>query len=121
MSSPYNYSHNFHILKHRSESVPINFISTNTEKYNELFTMNELKTALSRTRNTSPGQMLKRVPDKMKEYIFKILNKFWMESLFPDCWDEAVIVAFPKHGKDHSKSYNYRLIALTSCISKVME
>ena len=120
-SSPYNYSHNFRILKHGSELVPINFILTNTEKYNELFTMNELKTALSRTRNTSPGQMLKRVPDKMKEYVLKILNKFWMESFCPDCWRGVVIVAFPNPGKDHSKSYNYRLIALTSCISRVME
>ena len=84
--------------------------------------MNELKTALSRTRNTSPGpdgvfyQMLKRVPDKVKEYVLKIMNKFWMESYFPDCWCEAVIVAFPKPGKDHSKLDNYCPIALTSCI-----
>ena len=30
-------------------------------------------------------------------------------------------MAFPKPGKDHSKSDNYLPIALTSCICKVME
>ena len=74
--------------------------------------MNELKTTISQMRNSSPGpdgvfyQMLKRVPDKVKEYVLKIMNKFWMESYFPDCWCEAVIVAFPKPGKDHRILYS---------------
>ena len=58
--------------------------------------MNELKTALSQMKNIRPGldlvfyQMFKQVPDKIKEYVLKILNKFWMESYFHDCWHEAV-------------------------------
>ena len=55
--------------------------------------------------NTSPGpdgvfyQMLKRLPTQMKEYFMKVMNKYWIESYFPNKWREAVVIAFPKPAK----------------------
>ena len=49
------------------------------------------------------------------------MNKYWMESYFPDRWREAIVFAFLKPEKDHSNPENDRHIALTNCICKVME
>ena len=57
----------------------------------------------------------------MNEYILKVMNKYWMESYFPERWREAIVITFSKPQKDHSNAENYRPIALTSCICKVME
>ena len=53
VSSPDNYHHNFLTMKNAIETVPLNFISNNIDNYNKIFTINELDTALNRTRNTS--------------------------------------------------------------------
>ena len=70
--------------------MPLNFISNGMEIYNKIFTINELRTALSRAKNTTPGpdgifyQMTKQLPDNMKEYILLVMNKYWMESYLPE-------------------------------------
>ena len=66
-SSPNNYQQNFLILKNTVEAIPLKLISNGMEINNKFFTINELCTALSRTRNTSPGpdgifyQMIKQL------------------------------------------------------------
>ena len=126
VSIPDNYHHNFLTMKNAIETVPLNFISNNIENY-KIFTINELDTALNRTRNTCPGpdgvsyQMLKRLPKEIKKYFLKVMSKYWIDSYFPNKWREAVVIAFPKPGKDYRNTENYRPIALISCICKVME
>ena len=43
------------------------------------------------------------------------------DTVFPNQWRTATVIAFPKPGKDHSDSNNYRPIALTNCIVKTLE
>ena len=41
--------------------------------------------------------------------------------MFPHSWRQATNVPIPKPGKDHTNPSNYRPIALTSCLCKLME
>ena len=41
--------------------------------------------------------------------------------MFPHSWHQATIIPIPKPGKDHTNPSNYRPIALTSCLCKLME
>lgn len=50
-----------------------------------------------------------------------LYNKVWDEGNIPVSWKEALIVPIHKPGKDASKPSNYRPIALTSNICKLME
>ena len=89
--------------------------------------MNELENALDRVHDTSPGedkinnQMVKKLDNNSKNYIINIFNKFWVDGYFPGERQHSVIIPIPKPGKDHSKSDNYRPIALTSCLCKLLE
>ena len=50
-----------------------------------------------------------------------IINETWKSDTFPESWREALITSIPKPGKDHFNPFNYRPIALTSCICKTVE
>lgn len=45
----------------------------------------------------------------------------WEEGRLPQAWKEAIIIPIRKPGKDPSKPPNYRPIALTSNVCKIME
>ncbi|GBN45610.1 RNA-directed DNA polymerase from mobile element jockey [Araneus ventricosus] len=47
--------------------------------------------------------------------------KIWNEQCFPSSWQEAIIIPIPKPGKDIANPLNYRPIALTSCLCKLLE
>ncbi|GBN49623.1 putative RNA-directed DNA polymerase from transposon X-element [Araneus ventricosus] len=53
--------------------------------------------------------------------ILTLFNRIWNEKAFPASWREAVVVPIPKPGKDPQNSSNYRPIALTSCLCKLLE
>lgn len=48
-------------------------------------------------------------------------NLIWQGNVFPSEWEKAIIVPIPKPGKDHTRPENYRPIALTSTLCKLME
>ena len=127
VSSDENYSPEFRAHKDTAEQEDISFESSNREEYNRPFTVEELEYNLSRTKNTSPGkdgihyQMLKKMPPEAKKYLCKIFNRLWQTSYFPPQWNTAIVVPIHKPGKNHSNSSNYRPIALTSCICKLLE
>ncbi|MBJ5695554.1 hypothetical protein JGG83_23160, partial [Salmonella enterica subsp. enterica serovar Derby] len=50
-----------------------------------------------------------------------LFNCVWCEHVFPDSWREAVILPFPQPGQDPTDPSNYRPIALTSCLCKLLE
>jgi hypothetical protein len=50
-----------------------------------------------------------------------IFNKSWREGVCPQSWRDAVIVPILKPGKPQGQLASYRLIALMSCLAKVME
>jgi potassium voltage-gated channel Eag-related subfamily H protein 8 len=89
--------------------------------------MDELLSALKRTRDTSPGpdaihnQMLRHLPSSALSFLLSMYNRICIEGSFPSRWGEAIVVHILKAGKDRSFSTSYRPICLTSCICKHME
>ena len=66
-------------------------------------------------------EMLQHLSITALEYMFTLFNVIWNGDEFPDKWRRAVILAFIKPNKLNTELENYRPIALTSCIGKLME
>jgi len=88
--------------------------------------LDELTDAISKSCDTAVGpdyvyyQMLKHLPDDALLTLLNILN-IWASGKLPTSWCTSTAIPVPKPGKDTSDPSNYRPIALTSCICKVME
>ncbi len=91
------------------------------------FSFPELKRALKNTKASTPGQdgisyvMLKKLSDESLSIILEFYNRVWEEGVLPKGWKEALIIPIKKPGKDPSNPLNYRPIALTSHLCKLME
>lgn len=91
------------------------------------FGITELKRALRRMRETTPGQdeisyyMIKQLSEESLRVMLEFYNKVWEMGVLPQSWKEALVLPIRKPGKDPSKPANYRPIALTSHVGKVME
>ena len=126
-SSSRNYSEKFQNIKKQEEKIKLNFTSSNTEEYNSLFNITELKDAIAESKDTATGpddihyQMLKHLPETALDTLLHIFNGIWTTGVFPECWRLATIIPIPKPGKDHAEPTNYRPIALTSCLCKTLE
>ncbi|MGL5578150.1 MAG: RNA-directed DNA polymerase, partial [Fusobacteriaceae bacterium] len=118
--------------KHREEKVRENIHIF--EKKNETgstleldFTLYELKRAIAGVKQTSPGkdeicyEMIKHLSDESLGVVLSLFNKIWKTGIMPVDWKHGVIVPIAKPGKDNSKASNYRAIALTSNLCKLME
>ena len=53
--------------------------------------------------------------------LLRIYNRIFTEHVFPNAWHDAIVIPFPKPGKDPTNPKNYRPIALTSCFCKILE
>ena len=126
-SSSNNYTKKFKKHKNQKEKRHLKFNSNNTENYNNIFNMRELQYSLNKAHDTSAGpddihyQLLKHLPANSFATLLDIFNSIWESGNFPPSWREAIIIPIPKPGKDHTDPYNYRPIALTSCVCKTME
>ena len=126
-SSSRNYSEKFQNIKKQEEKINLNFTSSNTEEYNSLFNITELKDAIAISKDTATGpddihyQMLKHLPETALDTLLHIFNGIWTTGVFPESWRLATIIPIPKPGKDHAEPTNYRPIALTSCLCKTLE
>ncbi|GFX25563.1 probable RNA-directed DNA polymerase from transposon X-element [Trichonephila clavipes] len=126
-SSCDNYTPAFQALKRREERVKLNFSSSNEEGYNSPLTLRELRTALHRSGNTAAGPdglhyiMLRHLSESSILSLLSLFNRIWETHVFPTQWCHAHVLPFPKPGKDPTSAINYRPIALTSCLSKLME
>ena len=106
---------------------PSAFDSDNTENYNTLFTMTELQNAILTARDASVGpdklhySFFRHLPRTTLFFLLDTLNALWSQHVFPDAWKDAIIIPIPKEGRDGSDPQNYRPIALTSCMGKLME
>ena len=127
ISNPNNYCEEFKRTQTTAEQQLLDFTSNNGENYNSYFNLHEYNYAISRAKNTALGpnviyyQMLRSTPLEVNNHILAISNKFWSELFFSDQWKDTIMIPIPKLGKDHSKSINYRPIALTSCFGKTVE
>ena len=126
-SSSRNYSEKFQNIKKQEEKIKLNFTSSNTEEYNSLFNITELKDAIAVSKDTATGpddihyQMFKHLPETALDTLLHIFNGIWTTGVFPESWRLATIIPIPKPGKDHAEPTNYRPIALTSCLCKTLE
>lgn len=84
----------------------------------------EMRRAIENFRLTSPGKdqicyiMLKHLGFLTQSKLLGVYNKVWKEGSLPTSWKDAVIIPILKPGKDPT---NYRPIALTSHVGKIME
>ena len=91
------------------------------------FIMFELKKAIVRARQTTPGKdgvcyaMLEHMTENSLSVVLKLFNRVWDSGQLPSVWKQAIIIPVPKPGKDPSDPSSYRPIALTSHLCKIME
>ncbi|GBM93400.1 hypothetical protein AVEN_151655-1 [Araneus ventricosus] len=126
-SSESSYPNNFIAFKKCEEQKSVDFLPSYAEDYNSTFSYHELKDALRKSNPTSPGpdqihnNMLKHLGESSLLTILLLFNRIWQERVFPLSWLKAIVVPIPKPGKDKQDPNNYRPIALTSCLSKLLE
>ncbi|GBL74320.1 hypothetical protein AVEN_235304-1 [Araneus ventricosus] len=65
--------------------------------------------------------MIKHLSSSSFQNLLHLYNRIWHEHCFPFSWQQAIIIPIPKPGKDPSNPLNYRPIALTNCLCKLME
>ena len=126
-SSSDNYSDEIKNIKNSEEQHELDFKSNNKEIYNKPFKLRDLKRSIKRARNTASGpdnihiQVIKHLPEETLIILLDIINDIWVRGDFPNIWREAHIIPLPKPNKDLSNKINYRPIALTSQLCKIME
>ena len=126
-SSSENYSQKLKNIKQQKEKRNLKFPSDNSETYNQSFSLSELRDALPKAHDSSPGpddihyKLLKHLPDSSLSVLLKTFNDIWETVNVPKSWKEATIIPVPKPGKNSTNPDNYRPIALTSCICKTLE
>ena len=126
-SSTENYNKEFKKHKLYSEKQHLNFSSPENEVYNSNFTLEELQNSINELSDTAPGpdeihnKIIKNIPKESQLLLLNIFNNIWNTQSFPDSWHTATIIPIPKPGKDHQNPSNYRPIALTNCLCKLME
>ncbi|GBM47140.1 putative RNA-directed DNA polymerase from transposon X-element [Araneus ventricosus] len=127
ISSESSYPNDFIAFKKREEQKSVDFLPSYAEDYNSTFSYHELKDALRKSNPTSPGpdqihnNMLKHLGESSLLTLLLLFNRIWQERVFPLSWLKAIVVPIPKPGKDKQDPNNYRPIALTSCLSKLLE
>jgi ribonuclease HI len=127
ISSGSNYSPSFISHKKNVEKKAINFNSKSSLPYNSDFTLSELKHALQSTNKSSSGPdnisypMVKNLSAYSLSNLLVLYNRIWNERTFPSSWRMATVIPILKPGKDPTSPLNYRPIALTNCLCKLLE
>ena len=65
--------------------------------------------------------MLKHLAPQATHFLLYLYNKVWTEGDFPPAWKIAIILPFLKPSKSGHLPSDYRPIALTSCLCKLLE
>ncbi|GBM79393.1 RNA-directed DNA polymerase from mobile element jockey [Araneus ventricosus] len=65
--------------------------------------------------------MIKHLSTESQENLLYLYNRIWKEHYFPTFWQQATIIPLLKPGKDPTNPSNYRPIALTCCLCKLLE
>ena len=65
--------------------------------------------------------MIKHLSHTSLKNLLQLYNRIWNELTFPDAWHDTIVIPNHKPGKDASEPKNYRPIALTSCLCKLLE
>ncbi|ESO12894.1 hypothetical protein HELRODRAFT_62922, partial [Helobdella robusta] len=109
------------------ENIKLDFNSTNSESYNDLITLSEIKHAIISSKNSAPGpdqityNILKKLPSLTLQALEKAFNHIWTQADVPNEWHEALVFPIPKPGKSKINPENYRPISLTNTLCKIFE
>ena len=89
--------------------------------------MSELKIAISKVKNTSPGEdnipyiLIKNLPEYiLNEYLY-IINYAFNVGYFPTQWKKGFILPIYKPNKPTNQPSSFRPITLLSCLGKIFE
>ena len=92
------------------------------------FSLSELSTAISNLSSSTasgPDQiaypLLKHLPEPAQLLLLSLFHRSWYYHTFPSCWTPTTIIPIHKPGKPTSSPSSFRLISLTSCITKLFE
>jgi len=94
-------------------------------RINNPFSLDELCDVISKSHDSAVGpddihyQMLKHIPPNAVNTLLQAVNDIWFAGNFFLSWRTSTVIPIPD--KDASDPNNYRPIALTSCLCKVME
>ncbi|GBM16551.1 putative RNA-directed DNA polymerase from transposon BS [Araneus ventricosus] len=112
--------------KYRMQPIPLDY-STENEFLNRNIEFWELKRAISKTKNSTPGAdnipsiWFKNLDDASLLKILGLLQQQLDFSALPKVWKHTIIIPIPKPNKDKTKLTSYRPIALTSVFCKIFE
>jgi endonuclease/exonuclease/phosphatase family metal-dependent hydrolase len=126
-SSNNQYSSAFLEKKLESENEELNIDDNHVADYNNIFSENEMLEALDGCSGSSPGpddveyELIKQLYHSEKLIILNVFNQIWTSGEFPEEWKIATVIPVAKPGKDPEMVGNYRPIALTSCLCKLLE
>ncbi|GBN78441.1 hypothetical protein AVEN_130615-1 [Araneus ventricosus] len=87
----------------------------------------EFQSCLASVQDSSPGpdsitySMIKHLTTESQDALLNFYNHIWQEQCFPTQWQQAIIIPLLKPGKDPKNPSNYRPIALTCCLCKILE
>ena len=101
--------------------------SDNLEEYNAPFSLHELDAAIYSSGNTSVGpdklhySFFRHLSESSKLFVLQTFNQLFCAHMYPDDWKDSIVVALLKPGKVRYNPQNYRPIAMTSCLGKLLE
>jgi len=102
-------------------------IEPTEQPYNALFTSNEIQSAISNLKNSSPGEddihnlFLKNMSEDYVANYLKMFNKSWQEECVPNSWKVGLMIPILKPGKDSTLTSSYRPITMLSTVGKLLE
>ncbi|GBN27805.1 RNA-directed DNA polymerase from mobile element jockey [Araneus ventricosus] len=126
-SSSQNYNSLFLSHKQKTERKKLNFKTRTSFPYNQNFTYQEFLLCLSSTHKSAPGPdlisyiMIQHLNSESQKNLLYLYNRIWNEYHFPTSWQHALVIPLLKPGKNSADPSNYRPIALTSCLCKLLE
>ena len=71
--------------------------------------------------NNISSDHLKQAPNELHSWLARFFTSLVRHTYMPNIFSEALLIPIPKPGKDSSRVNNYRLIAIASMLSKVLE
>ncbi|GBM70196.1 hypothetical protein AVEN_20500-1 [Araneus ventricosus] len=120
------FANHFSSYSHEEQPIPLDY-STENEFLNRNIEFWELKRAISKTKNSTPGAdnipsiWFKNLDDASPLKILGMLQQQLDSSVLPKAWKHTIIIPIPKPNKDKTKLASYRPIALTSVFCKIFE
>ncbi|GBN51028.1 RNA-directed DNA polymerase from mobile element jockey [Araneus ventricosus] len=120
------FANHFSSYSHEVQPIPFDY-STDNEFLNRNIEFWELKRAISKTKNSTPGAdnipsiWFKTLDDASLSKILGMLQQQLDSSVLPKVWKHTIIIPIPKPNKDKTKLTSYRPIALTSVFCKIFE